>query len=495
MGTVKKINMKSWSSIFRTNILTFSRYDTSGLIARVRPSNEIKLPRLYSRLTAQNQVTLTPPSKNFIDVGRFDAAPLQREDNLNQSNSICPLELLDQINESPRENISSEDSLSLSGVTIKAHNEKSKSFELEEKKNRITPTTWIPGKKCTMFASKNDGLSTIVVGGSNTLEKLEKSLRELLLARPAITYFDHMSPTPSNLLITLLSSYLPFIGKYQDDETRSKDDRFYLPLGHHFVYFHSHVACRNLLPDGTDDYHSPGLPFERRLWVGGTINFAQPMNLFPKIKMMCTEKIIDVRITGEQDNEKIYVVTNRKITDQHTGILDLSEDRTVVFMRRKKYGVITERLNAQKPRMEPHYSVVVRPTRTLLFRFSALTYNAHRIHLDDVFCREVEGLKSMIVQGPLTVVFMLAVLTEQLLEKSRIISFSYRNLAPLYVEEDMKICVKIGAKTGGKSTWHLWIEGPQGGYAVKGTATVVRVGENNDGINSSGEDMAYVDNN
>ncbi|EPQ67520.1 hypothetical protein BGT96224_4422 [Blumeria graminis f. sp. tritici 96224] len=126
--------MKSWSSIFRTNILTFSRYDTSGLIARVRPSNEIKLPRLYSRLTAQNQVTLTPPSKNFIDVGKFDAAPLQREDNLNQSNSICPLELLDQINESPRENISSEDSLSLSGVTIKAHNEKSKSFELEEKK-------------------------------------------------------------------------------------------------------------------------------------------------------------------------------------------------------------------------------------------------------------------------------------------------------------------------------------------------------------------------
>ncbi|CCU77387.1 putative Hydroxyacyl-thioester dehydratase type 2 [Blumeria hordei DH14] len=473
--------MRSWSSIFRRTILRLPRDDTSGLTTRIRHSDEIKLPRLYSRLINQNQVTLTPRSKRFIHVEKLDAAPLPGKDNLSLSNSVCPLELKDQINESPRAKVSGEDPLLLSGVTIKAHNEKSKPFELEETKSSITPTTSIPSKKCTILSSKHDGLSTIVVEGSNTFEKLQKSLREQLLARPAITYFDHMSPTPSNLLRTLLSSYLPFIGKYQDDEIRSKDNKFCLPLGHHFVYFHSDVACCDLLPDGTDNYHSPGLPFERRLWVGGTINFAQPMNLFPKMKMMCKEKIIDVRITGEQNNEKIYVVTNRKIIDQHTRILDISEDRTVVFMRRKKSGVITERLNAQKPRMEPQYSVTVRPTRTLLFRFSALTYNAHRIHLDDVFCRQVEGLKSMIVQGPLTVVFMLAVLTEQLCERSRIISFSYRNLAPLYVEEDMKICVKKGAKTGGESLWHLWIEGPQGGYAVKGTATAMQVEDENDG--------------
>ncbi|RKF60710.1 Hydroxyacyl-thioester dehydratase type 2, mitochondrial [Erysiphe neolycopersici] len=305
---------------------------------------------------------------------------------------------------------------------------------------------------------------------------LEKSLREKLLVRPATVIYDHLAPTPSQLLKATLISYLPFIKSCSDMELQNKG-KFSLPAGHHLVYFHQQVATSNLLPDGTDDLHSPGYPFERRLWVGGSIDFTRTITLFPKIQMICSEKITDVRVMGTQNDEKIFVDVTRQIINPYLDTLELKELRTLVFMRRKNSKEIVERKNSQKPRMKPYFSIIVRPTRELLFRFSALTFNSHRIHLDSNYCRQVEGLKSMIVQGPLTVVLMLAVLKEQLWRRARIDTFNYRNIAPLYIEEDMRICVKKGAKSNGTSTWHIWIEGPLGGYAVKGTATISWVGE------------------
>ncbi|POS84550.1 hypothetical protein EPUL_002471, partial [Erysiphe pulchra] len=305
---------------------------------------------------------------------------------------------------------------------------------------------------------------------------LEKSLQEKLLFRPATVIYDHLAPTPSQLLKTTLISYLPFIKSCSDMELRNKG-KFSLPPGHHLVYFHQQVATSNLLPDGTDDLHSPGYPFERRLWVGGSIDFTRSITLFPKIQMICSEKITDVRVMGTQNDEKIFVDVTRQIINPYLDTLELKELRTLVFMRRKNSKEIVERKNSQKPRMKPYFSITVRPTRELLFRFSALTFNSHRIHLDSNYCRQVEGLKSMIVQGPLTVVLMLAVLKEQLWNRARIDTFTYRNIVPLYVEEDMRICVKKGAKSNGTSIWHIWIEGPLGGYAVKGTATISWVGD------------------
>ncbi|RKF83979.1 Hydroxyacyl-thioester dehydratase type 2, mitochondrial [Golovinomyces cichoracearum] len=311
---------------------------------------------------------------------------------------------------------------------------------------------------------------------TNSLEMLEKTLREKLFARPEIIYYDHMAPTPSQLLKISLQSDLPFMKSCLDIKQRSKG-KFYLPAGHHFVYFNQQVPTGSLLPDGTDDLHSPGHPYERRLWVGGSIEFTKTFTLFPKIQMICLEKITDVRVTGIHGNEKVFVEITRRIINPYLNSVKLKEVRTLIFMRRSDSREIIERTNIPKPRAKPCHSLIVRPTRALLFRFSALTFNAHRIHLDSFYCRQVEGLKSMIVHGPLTVVFMLTFLTEKLHKRARIDSFSYRNITPLYVEEDMKICVRKGEKIDHKSTWHVWIEGPTGGYAVKATAKISWVGE------------------
>lgn len=117
---------------------------------------------------------------------------------------------------------------------------------------------------------------------------------------------------------------------------------------------------------------------------------------------------------------------------------------------------------------EPNFSVSLRPTQDLLFRFSALTFNAHRIHLEHEYCTKVEGYRNLLVHGPLTLVLMLSVLRSQLKEGEMVVEFEYRNLVPVFVEEDMKICIRRDPEKEEK--FDVWIEEPGGGYAVKGTA-------------------------
>jgi hydroxyacyl-ACP dehydratase HTD2-like protein with hotdog domain len=74
------------------------------------------------------------------------------------------------------------------------------------------------------------------------------------------------------------------------------------------------------------------------------------------------------------------------------------------------------------------------------------------------------------VHGPLTLVLMLSVLRSQLKEGEMLLEFEYRNLVPLYVEEEMKICVRRDHEKPGR--FDVWIEGLGGGYAVKGSAII-----------------------
>jgi hydroxyacyl-ACP dehydratase HTD2-like protein with hotdog domain len=119
---------------------------------------------------------------------------------------------------------------------------------------------------------------------------------------------------------------------------------------------------------------------------------------------------------------------------------------------------------------EPDFSVVLTPTQQMLFRFSALSFNAHGIHLDPQYCREVEGYRNLLVHGPLSLVLMLSVLRSQLQPGEMVMKFDYRNLAPLFAKEEMKICVRKDRERD--DGFDVWIEGQEGGYAVKGSAVV-----------------------
>lgn len=325
-----------------------------------------------------------------------------------------------------------------------------------------------------------------------------------MLARPPQIHPDMMHPTNSYLLAKALSEFLP-------EECYTKQPvATFAPAGHHLVYFPLHLLGSELCPDGTDPYHSPVPPqngggsatttttatsaFTRRMWAGGSIRGIRGLRLDGG-PALCVERIVDVSARGadaeqqQQQQQKIFVEvlreyipgTNPAPIRARDGVLldGITERRTLVFMRelsdeQKKMNLEQKQRVVKAPK-NPDYAVTLTPTPTLLFHYSALTYNAHRIHLDRSYCREDEGHRDLLVHGPLSLTLMLSVLQSRLSNAAdgkgkgeSISAIEYRHLAPLYVGLPMRVCVARQGKSNNK--WDLWVENQDGGLCVRGTA-------------------------
>lgn len=337
------------------------------------------------------------------------------------------------------------------------------------------------------------------------LEKLEASLYESLTRRKTKTQWDGLDINVAETLSKTLEKYLQKTVQLSRPHSRSNASP--IPPGFHQVYFNLALQETHILPDGTDRVHSPGYPFEKRLWGGGSLIFNPVEKWFLKNGYLglLQEDVENVQVKGKEGAEKIFVTVSRKAAMGHAlgyikrtatqlnppslrtldgtdlkegrlGKLAFEEKKTLVFMRTKTEEELKQSLEAE-PRIirapyEPDFQQALTPTAHLLFRFSALTFNAHRIHLDRQYAREVEGHRNLLVHGPLTQVLMLQVLKSQLNheKKEMIYRFDYRNLAPLYADEKMKICTRRRPESPNK--FDVWIEGHGGGLAVKATAEV-----------------------
>lgn len=290
-----------------------------------------------------------------------------------------------------------------------------------------------------------------------------------------------------------------------------------MPIPHHLLYFEPTKPPSDLLPDGTNPDHSPGDPFVRRMWAGGSVLFDsnKPL-LMDNSRAVCLEGIRDVAVKGKPGDEKVFVGIERRIaplnkeeetamadangqqdkilaleeqirqrlwmpSDVEFGPANIIERRNIVFMRERSPEEARQAVAAAKkpgkmlkPQHQPDFHHTLRPDAQLLFRYSALTFNAHSIHLDTQYCQNVEGHRHLLVHGPLSFTLMLTILQQQLAKQGgyeQIKSVEYRNLAPLYAYDPLKIC-------GRKSDDHkyeVWAETPEGGIAVKGTVRTEKV--------------------
>ena len=336
-------------------------------------------------------------------------------------------------------------------------------------------------------------------------------LQETLPARRLPIVYDYAVPTPSHLLSVALADYLPSDSTLVSNKAvrilpSTSRDAPPLPPAHHLIYFPPPIPARDLLPDGTDPLQSPGPPFERRMWAGGSVRFN---NTRPTIldgsRLACLESIRNVQIKGKPGEEKIFVGIERRVgacpEDEDENMtrsrlwrddeedfgdsVGVIERRNIVFMKeRSKEQAIKDTEKARSKQMVPpgkaeglpvDFHHVATPDEKLLFRYSALMYNAHSIHLDPSYCREVEGHRGMLVHGPLSFTFLIALLDNTLQNEGkgeRIRSIDYRNLSPLYCHEPIRFCgrrLKDGASAASSNRWDVWAETPEGGVAVKGT--------------------------
>jgi hydroxyacyl-ACP dehydratase HTD2-like protein with hotdog domain len=323
---------------------------------------------------------------------------------------------------------------------------------------------------------------------SSTIDfsKLETALKEREL--PVI--HDTLSPQPSYLLNQSLKDFLPHSPPFT---LAHPAKHIRLPPGHHLAYFPTPTTASQLLPDGTDTLHSPGPPFTQRLWAGGRVQFLDPDQLrLDGREAALVECIRDVRVTGEQGSEKIFLGIERRIgmwlLGQPADLMKrrmmedapeeemkfslkntaLIERRDLCFLRGGASPLFRRSTSrkALEPPSNPTFIFPLTPTPALLFRFSALTFNAHAIHIDPEYTRNIYGLPKLLVHGPLCLTLMLECLS-RIIKRTKIpviTEINYHNFAPVFVGEELRVCGKIKGSYLGQSSssdmqeWEVWIE-------------------------------------
>ncbi|KAF8636523.1 hypothetical protein AX17_003336 [Amanita inopinata Kibby_2008] len=203
--------------------------------------------------------------------------------------------------------------------------------------------------------------------------------------------------------------------------------------GHHLIFFHPRIPESLLRTDGTDPDFCPPQPFTRRMWAGGRFEWNTANPLLVGSRATATGTVASVSKKAF-DKGKPMVFVDQKISVSMEGASEpsVTEIRSHVYM-----PPVASFTVGDLPRA-PDFSFTYQPSLTTLFRFSALTFNAHHIHLDKDFTQIYEGYPERLVHGPLTALMLLetAVLNNPGLKLK---SFDYRATNPMVVNRKVSI--------------------------------------------------------
>lgn len=219
-----------------------------------------------------------------------------------------------------------------------------------------------------------------------------------------------------------------------------------LPAFFHQLYFWNPAPPEGLGRDGHPKVGGliPDMGLPRRMWAGGRLVFERPVLLGRSAERITT---CDSAVSKEGRTGPLAFVTLRHEIWQDDE-LRVTEWQDLVYR---------PDLDPSQPRPEPPRAPVDedmcevrRFDSTLLFRYSALTFNGHRIHYDQHYARDVEGYGGLVVHGPLMAQFLILMATEAL---GPLTTFSFRGTSPLTHHEQAEFCRK------GRQ---FWVRGPDG---------------------------------
>ena len=204
------------------------------------------------------------------------------------------------------------------------------------------------------------------------------------------------------------------------------------PLWQWFYFLHW-PAQHELGPDGhlRDARFLPPIPDRQRMFAGGRCEITEPLRLGEPAERVSTLSAVTPKHgrTGE-----LLFVTERQEFRQY-GRTCLVEEQDIVYRSGRTAGRHPATLDHRAiPTADGPWQLRTQPDPTLLFRFSALTANAHRIHYDTPYCRDVEGYPGLVVHGPLLALLMLELVRRDAPGR-RVRSLSYRLHRPAFVGE------------------------------------------------------------
>jgi 3-methylfumaryl-CoA hydratase len=208
-----------------------------------------------------------------------------------------------------------------------------------------------------------------------------------------------------------------------------------LPLLHHWLYFWNVQPPAGLGVDGhpAKGGFLPPVPLPRRMWAGGRLRFHKPLYLGERVEK--TSTILKVEAKSGRSGNLVFVTVEHRLTG-HDG-LAIIEEQDLVYREAAAPGSIAAP-SADAPPPEAAWRREVSPDTVLLFRYSALTMNGHRIHYDLPYARDEEAYPALVVQGPLQAT-LLADLAARNLD-GPIATFDFRGMSPAFAGTTLHVC-------------------------------------------------------
>jgi 3-methylfumaryl-CoA hydratase len=238
-----------------------------------------------------------------------------------------------------------------------------------------------------------------------------------------------------------------------------------LPPGWHWMFFNMRGAAkaRDIGPDGHPKRGGflPDVALPRRMWAGGRLAYSErAIRVGEAIRR--TSEIAKVEVKQGRSGTLVFVLVKHRIEGAGGGWID--EEHDIVYRDAPQAGSPPPMPLAAPTNAA--WSKTIAPDPVLLFRYSALTFNGHRIHYDQPYVTQVEGYSGLIVHGPLISTLLLELLRRERPDR-RLERYAFRAVSPLF---DTAPFTVNGAAEG--DSVRLWATGPAGQLAMEATGVI-----------------------
>ena len=237
-----------------------------------------------------------------------------------------------------------------------------------------------------------------------------------------------------------------------------------LPALWHWLFFLPHHPQSEIGPDGHAKRGGflPPVPLPRRMWAGGRLQWHAPLRVGDEVKR--TSTIASVTHKAGRSGDLLFVLVQHEVHNAHG--LCLSEAHDIVY---RPAAQASDPVPA--PVAAPQIAAWQRditPDDVLLFRYSALTFNGHRIHYDRKYVTEVEGYPGLIVHGPLIATLLVDLVRRHTDRPIR--RFDFKALRPTFECADGRALRVSGQPSADGSQVQLWAQDAEGWLTMQATA-------------------------
>jgi 3-methylfumaryl-CoA hydratase len=239
-----------------------------------------------------------------------------------------------------------------------------------------------------------------------------------------------------------------------------------LPLLWHWLYFLPLHRRSDIGPDGHAKLGGflPPVPLPRRMWAGSQFEFHRPLRVGDALTRVST--IQDIAEKRGRTGPLVFVKVRHEIRRRDEAEVALTEFHDIVY--REAPGPDDA---APTPRPAPSGARWERewlPDEVLLFRYSALTFNGHRIHYDRRYVADVERYPGLVVHGPLVATLLLDLLRHQRPD-AQVTRYEFRAVRPVFDGRPFFVC---GEPQPDGRTVRLWARDHEGWLTMDASATV-----------------------